>query len=320
MILNKQLDRFIHIINKVERKPYISFDDLKKSFSEEISKNTLQRDIEAIKNSGILIQYDRSRNGYYIDNEVNYDLSTLWKFIDAYQTFTILENSNGFSDFVYPEKRRPSNVEHLNPFIDAIKKSQLVQFCYYKHSNRNEGFLITNPLHSKHVFKSLAGDEKSFRMVAPYVLKEFRGLWYLIGKDEKDGKIKTFGLDRISEIKLIGRKFEKDKKFNIKEKYRDTFGIYTPDENSQAEEIILAFDAENGKYLKANPLHHSQNILVDTANEFRISLHIHITLDFLQEILTRTWSLRVISPDSLRLRLSEIWEDALIRNKTKPTK
>jgi len=219
----------------------------------------------------------------------------------------------GLSGFVFPEKRRPASLEHLQPLIDAIKNLQYVEFRYRKHSNRNDSFLITGEQRAD-IFDSKGGDTESLRCVAPYALKEFRGLWYLLGKDDSDGRVKIFGFDRIYEIKHKNNvKFIKDKNFDIVERFRDCYGIYAP-ENSQPEDIILSFDAENGKYLKANPLHSSQKILIDNDEEFRISLRVYVTLDFLQEILTRSWSLRVLQPDSLRRQVCEMYRNALARN------
>ena len=316
MAIETQLKSLLHIIRTVQRRKNVKLNELQDSLRENgfsHSKNTVKRGIDKLRELGFSLEYDDEHHtGYYLADNGDYT-AHIENFLEAFELFTALDSIKGFSDFVYPETRRPSSIEHLKPLIEAIKKSQYVQFHYRKHSNRNEGFLITNPEHSKHIFESLNGEDESLRTVAPYVLKEFRKLWYLIGKDE-DGIIKSFGFDRISEIKTLDKKFTKDSNFDIEKKYRDSFGMYTPNDGNRAEDIVLSFDAENGRYMKANPLHHSQKILVDTLEEFRIGLHIHITLDFLMEILTRTWSIRVISPDSLRESVCEIWEKALERN------
>jgi predicted DNA-binding transcriptional regulator YafY len=314
MAIDTHLQRLLHIIRTVRRRQPVKLSGLQESLKDngfDFSRNTVKRDINEIRKLGFSLEYDdKHRTGYSLEDNGNYT-AYIENFLDTFELYIALESVKGFSDFVYPELRRPRKSEHLQPLIDAIKESRFVEFLYRKHSNRNADFRITDP----HIFESLGGDDESMRMVAPYVLKEFRGLWYLIGKDAKDGRIKTFGFDRISDIKISDREFKKDDGFDIEKRYRDCFGIYTPDENSEAEEVILSFDAENGRYLKANPLHHSQKILVDTAEEFRIGLHLHITLDFVQEILTRTWSLRVIWPESLRSTICEIYKKAADRNR-----
>lgn len=156
--------------------------------------------------------YDKKhRTGYNIEGDRDAHIN---RFLEEFELYTALESTKGLSDFIYSEKRRPNCIANLQPFINAIRSIQYVQFQYHKYSNRNAGFLITDPLHSEHVFESLDGDTESLRIVAPCILKEFRGVWYLIGKDDKDKCIKTFALDRVSGIKNVGRKFTKDESFN----------------------------------------------------------------------------------------------------------
>ena len=61
----------------------------------------------------------------------------------------------------------------------------------------------------------------------------------------------------------------------------------------------------------------SVTILTDTENEFRISVRLRITNDFVIELLSRSTSLTVIKPASLRRRVAEIYEKALHRNMDK---
>jgi predicted DNA-binding transcriptional regulator YafY len=68
-------------------------------------------------------------------------------------------------------------------------------------------------------------------------------------------------------------------------------------------------------YLKSLPLHPSQEVLHDSEDEFRIKLRLRITPDFIMEILSRGWSLKVIQPDSLRERVCEICRSAMERNR-----
>jgi predicted DNA-binding transcriptional regulator YafY len=322
MATTEHIERISFIIRNIQRfqpvKMRVLQDKLKENnFSHSV--NTIKRDIDMLREMGYDLKFDhKNRTGYSINSD-NFYTKHIDRFIEEYELYMALESVKGFSAFIFPEPRRPQNIENLRPFIDTIRNTQYVQFHYHKFSNRKTGFLITDPKHSENVFESLGGNTESCRIVAPYILKEFRGLWYLIGEDDgeqnKDNRIKTFALDRVSDVKKLDIRYEKDHSFNVSQKFRNSFGIYTPEKDSKAEVVILSFDAENGRYLKANPLHHSQKILIDNENEFRISLYLYITLDFLQEILTRSWSLEVIEPESLREKVCEVWEGALERNK-----
>jgi hypothetical protein len=60
-------------------------------------------------------------------------------------------------------------------------------------------------------------------------------------------------------------------------------------------------------------LHPTQEIIQDSKEEFVIRLQVKITEDFIMEILSRSWSLKVIQPASLQERLHNIYQSALKR-------
>ena len=85
--------------------------------------------------------------------------------------------------------------------------------------------------------------------------------------------------------------------------------------NVPIEEVELSYSPLDGYFLKTTPLHSSQEVLADTDNEFRIKLQIRITNDFVMALLARSNSLTVIKPLSLRKRINEVYQQAIMRNK-----
>lgn len=298
MAIKEHIQRIVLTARKIQSKPYISLDDLGREIEREMvardlepatSPNTIKRDIQEIReNFFIDIKYCRTNRGYYIEKEDNADIETL---LEPFDMLYALNIDGGLPEFVYPEPCRPKGTKHLFTLIEAIRKHRKINFTYFKYSTS----ATTN------------------RTIEPYALKESRGRWYIIGK-ENSGVIKTFGLDRIENLAVLGAKFTLDPTFNINKKFQYSYGIYS-DETYPIEDIILAFDAEDGGYLKSVPLHASQEIIKDTADEFIIKLRIRLTPDFLMEIISRSWSLRVISPNSLRERVCSIYAEAYTRNK-----
>jgi predicted DNA-binding transcriptional regulator YafY len=195
-------------------------------------------------------------------------------------------------DFVFAEKHRPKGTQHLFPLIYAIKKSLCIQFSYAKFQR----------------------NDFSERYIEPYALKEVRGRWYIVGRSLGQEDMKSYGLDRIGNLEISEKKFIKDESVDLIEKFRNSFGIYSSEEYP-VEDVILSFDAQDGHYLKSLPLHSSQEILRDNT-EFIIRLHLKITHDFVMEILSRSWSLKVIQPESLRQCIYDIYSAALKRNDT----
>ena len=79
------------------------------------------------------------------------------------------------------------------------------------------------------------------------------------------------------------------------------------------EDVVLSFSPKSGRYNDAFPLHESQETLVDDGREFRIRLRVKLTRDFIQELLSQSEDLVVISPKHLRKALRDIYKKAMKR-------
>ena len=137
-------------------------------------------------------------------------------------------------------------------------------------------------------------------MVESYALKEFNDRWYLLAneKHKESFLLKTFGLDRISGLEIHHSTFKRQQ-IDAEEIFRNSFRIIsTYGENPQ--EILLSFDAVQGKYIKSLPLHYSQEVVSENKEKLVIKLFLVPTFDFIQEILSHSELVEVISPKSLR--------------------
>lgn len=293
------IQRLILVAHRINARPYITIEELSEWLSVELSKNsyaqacspnTIKRDILSLRRDfSIDVKFSRAKNGYYIDkSDDGYNPSL--SLIEMFDTLSALGAKGSTPSFIHLEPFKPKGTKHLHTIIDAIDKSQSIEFRYSKYSINNS----------------------SHRTISPYAIKQMRGRWYVIGR-EQGGNIKTFGLDRIEELHISNSPFEADNNFSMEDKFAYSYGIYSG-ENYPVEDITLSFDAEDGGYLKSVPLHSSQEVLVDTEDEFRIKLRLRITLDFVKEIVSRSWSVKVIAPDSLKEKICTIYREALERN------
>ena len=117
----------------------------------------------------------------------------------------------------------------------------------------------------------------------------------MVAKDSKDNNIKSFALDRLTELEITTRTFIYPQTFNIVEHYRYCFGIISPN-GQEPQEIILSFDPFQGKYIKTLPLHETQKVLIDNEDELRISLRLCITHDLVMELLSFGDNIKVMQP------------------------
>jgi predicted DNA-binding transcriptional regulator YafY len=298
------ISRYMMLIKRLKGKPFSTFEDLEHYVTRQLanlhmqddtlvmgfSKRTLQRDIREIRTLfGIDITYDTSRKGYYI-NSTEYESSCFQRMIEAFDIFNSLNMTRDLTSLVSAEPRRPAGTENMYGLLHAIKNNFQIKFLYHKFWN----------------------DEVKLRTVEPYLLKEFRNRWYVITIESKGSVLKTFALDRISELEITSNKFNKNSKVNIEDLFQHSFGIITGDGQPPVK-IILSFDAFQGKYIKSLPLHISQKVLIDNEDELRISLELHLTHDLLMEIRSFGEDVQVIEPDLLKKQIIDSLQKATVQ-------
>jgi predicted DNA-binding transcriptional regulator YafY len=148
-------------------------------------------------------------------------------------------------------------------------------------------------------------------LIEPYLLKQFRLRWYLIGLDKAVEKIKTFGLDRIKEIEVLSEEFISPG-FVAKEYFKDTYGISHSDEGT--EHVIMEVERSVSKYLMAAPWHSSMRLKSRGEERDRIEMQIVINIDLVNELMTWMPDIKVIAPERLRIEIVKRCESAVKRN------
>lgn len=297
--------RYLLIVRLIRNRRYISLPDLVREVEDGlayyddadevgVSRRTILRDLKEIKSGmDISIEYSRRHKGYYIPEDED-RMSDIERILEQYDLITSLQAREELSQIVFAEKRKARGTEHLNPLIHAIKKSLVVEFLYAKFDN----------------------SAPYVRRVMPYALKESQGRWYLLATEfsaeRASGIIKSWGLDRIQNLKITKERFVRDRKIDPESEFRDVFGAYSG-KDIPVEEIILSFPPKAGRYVEAYPLHESQETLADNGKEIRIRLRLKIARDFIQELLSLTEDMTVISPKHLRKELKDIYRKALKR-------
>lgn len=295
MSRRESIARYNLIIKKLRKHPsslkeisrYLADESELQDYNFSISARTFQRDVEDIRSLyNIDIQYNYSQKVYCIESDAQPDVNE--RILEAFDTFNALNISDRLSDYIHFERRHPQGTENLHGLLHAVKHQVQIRFRYQKYWD----------------------DEISHRVCEPYALKEFKNRWYVLANDLKDGAVKSFALDRLSELEISKTKFKHPNNFNVNEHFKNSFGIISPNK-AVPEQIVLSFDPMQGKYIKSLPLHGSQQILVDTDDELRIGLTLYVTHDFLMELLSYGDSVQVIEPQSLLAEIKKSLNDTL---------
>lgn len=295
------ISRYLLILKKLKVKPYSTYEDLQTYIENQFdflqmqddtlnvgfSKRTLQRDIKEIRNVfGIDIEYSKTNKGYYISQSETENMN-FQRMIEAFDMFNSLNLAQDLTPFIHLEKRRPQGTENLYGLLHAIKNKLKIKFTYQKFWE----------------------EELSQRLVEPYALKEFKNRWYVLAKDSKDNNIKSFALDRLTNLEITTQHYQYPDNYSIEQSYRYCFGIISPN-GSDPQDIILSFDPFQGKYIKTLPLHETQQVLVDNDKETRIKLKLCLTHDLVMELLSFGDNMKVIEPKSLADQIKQAHKNA----------
>lgn len=295
------ISRYLLILKKLKVKPYSTYEELQAYIENQFeylqmqddylqigfSKRTLQRDIKEIRNNfGIDIEFSKSQKGYFISQNENENMN-FQRMMEAFDMFNSLNLAQDLTPFIHLEKRRPQGTENLYGLLHAIKNRLKIKFTYQKFWE----------------------DELSQRLVEPYALKEFKNRWYIIAKDSKDNGIKSFALDRLTNLEITTQTYQYPDNYSIEQSYRYCFGIISPS-GEEPQDVILSFDPFQGKYIKTLPLHHTQQVLEDNDEETKFKLKVCVTHDFLMELLSFGKYLKVIEPKSLADKIKQEHEKA----------
>lgn len=275
------LNKYLWILETIERYGRISRHELDRlwresgvSGGEPLPRRTFYNYRNGIGELfGITIGYNASTFEYFIENAEDTGELAGW-LVNSMSINGMLSDAGSIADRIMLEEV-PSARHYLPTVIDAIKSSRKIRFSYtpFYRANRTDGIVVE-----------------------PYFLRIFKQRWYVIGYNGKDRMVKTYSLDRINGITITDTPFEMPNT-GVKDFFKDYFGIMTS--KSEAKQVILRTDSEQAKYLRALPIHPSQQESVCDGHSV-FSYRLCITYDLVQEILSFGKRVTVVAPVELK--------------------
>jgi len=289
--------RYTLIIEKIIGGTYPSFEMIKEyleRFDFPISKRTLQRDIEQIRNEfGVEVKYDRPKNGYVIDEEESVDMESFVRFLEIVSTADLMKESlqdskDSLSYISFGSSGNLNGIEYLKPILNAIRHHVQIKV---DHENYWSG-------------------KRSVFTIKPYLLKEFQGRWYVVGYIGNMKEFRTIAIDRIHELTTLEKTFKPDN-VDVKALFENVVGLtYSIDKQQLVE---LWFDPFQAKYIKSLPLHNSQEVISDDENGLIVHYQIIPNFEFIQAILKHGENVKVLKPAKLRNEIKRVLKESLKR-------
>jgi predicted DNA-binding transcriptional regulator YafY len=309
------------INNKRHRFPSLEFmaDRCSELLQTDVSTSSIEKDIAIMKKPEPVgfsapIAYSKTEKGYYY-TEAGFSISELslaeeeWNALrfSAQLLFQYREVPI-FSDFRNAIERINTRFA-LGLDTDEPEVSRFVQF---ETSNASNGQLwidlIFSAIRSRRavVFKydNIYKKKISAYQLDPYLLREHRNRWYMIGWSEERQDYLTFALDRIIELNVTDDPQKLKKDFHSGEFFQHATGIM--EGTGKPVNVELAVKGPAGKLLLLEPLHRSQVLISQKEDNIKVSLQVLVNEEFMLRLLGLGPACKVIKPASLKASIKSM--------------
>lgn len=296
MKIKFHLARIECIVNMLNKNNYPSKEDIFEKLNHRfadllderagITESTFNRDKKLITEMfNFEVEYSKKDKGYFIEKSGanKDDFERLNRVIEFVQK----NNAADYGNIVQLERSYIKGLEYLNSVLHCIDLKKRISFEY-------ENF-IENTVES--------------HKIAPAFVKEFKRRMYVIGTDVETSQVNSYSFDRISKFKTLDEDFKENPL--TKDHLKDCFGIVNYHDCPPPQRILLKAYGLKVKYLKTQPLHHSQK-LIEEKNDYSVfELFVKPTYDFIIEIMSHSHQLEVLEPEYLRNEVKWRLEDTL---------
>ena len=271
-----------------------------------ISERTIKSDISTMRSDEVLgyfapIEYDRKEKSYYYSNPryaltespINKsDKDLLQEVISLLTQFTGLNEVTGIHDIITKLEssldRRSSDVRIIQ--FDQISESPGKIWLYelFKSIKNHKALNISyQPFQKK----------RSNRIISPYLLKEYKGRWYLLALDHRVKALRVFALDRMKEVKESLATYQQSE-VDLHHYFDNVIGVSVL-ENKEPEKIQIEVYGSQIQYLKTKPIHSSQRLISEGNDSAIFEVNLIVNYEFISELLSYQETIKILSPDSL---------------------
>ncbi|MEJ6506415.1 MAG: WYL domain-containing protein, partial [Crocinitomicaceae bacterium] len=153
------------------------------------------------------------------------------------------------------------------------------------------------------VYTSFIKDAGKPRKVSPLFLKEYRNRWYLISYDPSQKDIRTYALDRMEDLKILEDEQDVLEGFDPESYFQNAMGITSHKGN--AYQILLKAGEIASKYIKSQPIHHSQSVVKEEEEATYFEFKLLLSEELIRTLLSYGGELQVIEPQELKSLLIE---------------
>ncbi len=191
---------------------------------------------------------------------------------------------------LFDQRQGISGLQHIPKLLQAVIDRGVVVFDY----------------------RSFTSEQAVTETVSPYLLKEYKSRWYLIGHSDAKNELQHYGLDRIVSRKVTvdnTRQFVPAPDFNPVEYFKHVIGVSVI-KGAQPQKVAIKVNKPRAYHLDNAPLHHSQTLVNE--NETSKTYQLHLVPNFELETIFLSYGadLEVLEPIDLKNKVASLIKDA----------
>jgi predicted DNA-binding transcriptional regulator YafY len=298
-------DRLLAIVLELQRKGSRRAEDLAATF--ETSKRTIYRDIQALCESGVPVVSQAGvgyslLEGYFLPPvSFSADEATMLllggdfaaRNFDA-QYSDAAASAGRKIEAVLSEKLR-GEVEYLRGSIAfvapaALTSGEAASFLPQLRRAIIERRTISFGYHTRYSQDGRAA--RNTREADPYAMLHYGYAWYLIGHCHLRREIRNFRLDRMTGLRLLDKTFSRPPNFKLE----------GPGADQRNLKVVALFSVDAAPWVRESRSYYVDS-MEDVADGLLVTMRVRVENEVLQWLFSWGAQVRVLEPESLRLRL-----------------
>ena len=280
--------------------------------TQSVSLRTIRLDLSAMRsdklgyNAPIIV---RDKKYYsYEDPEYSithiplttHELGILQEVSELLRQFKGFSHFTGMSELIHRLDDKIHSEQSHSPLVIDFEKNELLT-----------GIQWLDPLYKaivarttvRIVYRSFKARVDSEIIFYPYLLKEYRNRWFVLGMTKRVREIVTFALDRIQDIGLLPEEvFQEQKGFDPHSYFASIVGV-TLNTGKRPVEVRFWASPEHAPYIRTKPIHSSQRVVEEPGGGTHFAITVIPNFELERELIGFGEGLKVLSPASLVRRI-----------------
>ena len=284
------------------------YEDIEKS----VSLRTIRLDLNAMRSDKLgynapIIVKDRK---YYTYEDPDYsitniplttqDLNILQEVSHLLKQFKGFSHFNEVTEMVNKLEDKIYSEQYQQPSVIDFEKNELLAGIQWLDTLYKT---IVSKTAVQLIYKSFKARAASDIIFYPYLLKEYRNRWFILGMKKQGKEICTFALDRIQNIlSLESEEFKEHKTFDPHTYFNDIVGV-TRNTADTPTHIEFFADIVQAPYIKTKPIHTSQKIVEERKDGIIFSIDVIPNFELDREPIGFGEGLKILSPNNYMRRI-----------------